>query len=196
MAKIVEKNSQMRLGEYVPTFESKDKAFQEDAHGNFRIMIKGGFSEWKRYNEIAILKIGDQIYMGVTDFYHGDLPKGLALRVEVVDEEGDANFYKFKIKDLVEDNILESDEIEDILFESLFEGGEYTFNIKRSKTKDFIKISIIEHNDYLLHDHIMTKEEVEDYLRKALPSEDYDVITEDGEKINAIKYEINNTKLV
>ena len=68
--------------ENMPTCETKDKAFQEDSLGNFRITVKG------ELNDIAILKVG---YIGITDFYHGDLPKGCALRWR------GANFYKFKI---------------------------------------------------------------------------------------------------
>ena len=177
MVNMVEKtNGQMKLGEYSPIPETKNKAFQEDSHGNFRITVNGKFSEWKRHNEIAILNMEGQTYIGVTDFYNGDLPKGCALRVEVVDEEGDANFYKFKIIDLVEDVVLDSDDVEDILLEPLFEGDEYAFNVKQSKMKDFVKIMIIEFD--------MTKEDVEEYLRNALPAEDYDIINEDGEKIN------------
>ena len=176
----------MKLGEYSPTPETKNKAFQEDSHGNFRITVKEEFSEWKGHHEIAILKVEGQTYIGVADSYDGDLPKECVLRLEIVDEEGDSNFYKFKIIDLVEDKVLYAEDVEEIILESLFEGDEYAFNIKQSKIKDFVKIAITEFGDDPLQSYIMTKEDVEEFLKKALPDEDYDIINEDGEKINTI----------
>jgi len=174
---------QMKLGEYVPTPETENKSFQEDSHGNFRIFVEGKLSQWERYDQIAFLKVEDRVYIGVTDFYRDYLPKGCALKVEIVDEDGEANFYKFKIIDLVADTILDKDDIEDILRDPSF-AEEYAFNIKESKLKDFVKIEITEFREFPLREYMMTKEDVEEYLKDTLPSEDFDVINEDGEKIN------------
>lgn len=175
---------QRRLGEHVPTTETINRSFQEDSHGNFRIVVEGKSSEWEKYNEIAFLKVEDRTYIGVTDFYRDYLPKRCALKVEVVDEDGETNFYKFKIIDLVEDSLLDRDDVEDLLQDSSFVEEEYVFNIKESKLKDFVKIAITEFRNFPLQEHIMTKEEVEEYLKGTLPSEDFDIINEDGKKIN------------
>jgi hypothetical protein len=90
---VTKTGDQMKLGEYVPTPETENKSFQEDSHGNFRIFVEGKLSEWKRYNEITFLKVEDRTYIGVTDFYRDYFPKRCALKVDVVDEDGDANFY-------------------------------------------------------------------------------------------------------
>lgn len=182
---MVEKDTdQMMLGEYVPTQETKDKAFQEDAHRNFRIAVEGGLSEWKKNNEIAILKVHDRTYIGVSDFYHGDLPKGCVLKVEIVDEDGESDFYKFKIIDLIADTVLDVDDIEEILRDPLYSEDEYTFIIKESKLKGFVKIAMTECGDPCLSERIMTKGDVEEYLKKAFLPEEFDVINEEGEKIN------------
>lgn len=174
---------QKRLGEYVPTPETENKSFQEDSHGNFRIFVEGKLSDWQRYNQIAFLKIEDRVYIGATDFYRDYLPKRCAMKVEIVDEDGEASFYKFKITDLIAGAVLDKDDIEDILQDPIIVDGEYIFNIKESKLKDFVKIAITE-LELPFQEHIMTKEEVEDYLKNALLSEEFDVINEDGEKIN------------
>lgn len=174
----------MKLGEFVPTPETQNKSFQEDSHGNFRIFVEGKLSEWKKYSQIAFLKVEDRAYIGVTDFYRDYLPKRCALKVEVVDEEGEANFYKFKIIDLIADAVLNRDDIEDLLQDPLLVDGEYTFNVKESKLKDFVKIAITEFIDLPLKKHIMTKEEVKEYLKNTLLSEEFDIFNEDGEKIN------------
>ena len=174
----------MKLGEYVPTPETANKSFQEDSHGNFRIFVEGKLSEWKKYNQIAFLKVEDRAYIGVADFYRDYLPKRCALKVEVVDEDGEANFYKFKIIDLIADAVLDKDDIEDLLREPSFAEEEYAFNIKESKLKDYVKIAITEFREFSLMENIMTKEEVEDYLKDTLPSEEFEVINEYGEKIN------------
>lgn len=180
---VTKTDDQMKLGEYVPTPETMDKSFQEDSYGNFRIFVEGKLSQWRKYNEIAFLKVEDRTYIGVTDFYRDFLPKGCALRVEVVDEDGDANFYKFKITDLIADAVLDKDDIEDILQDPILVDGEYIFNIKESKLKDFVKIAITE-LEFPFQEHIMTKEDVEQYLKNALLPEEFEVINEDGEKIN------------
>lgn len=174
---------QMKLGEYVPTPETENKSFQEDSHGNFRIFVEGKLSEWQRYNQLAFLKVGDQTYIGVTDFYRDYLPKRCAMKVEVVDEDGEANFYKFKIIDIIADTILDKDDVEDLLQDPIIVDGEYIFNIKESKLKDFVKIAITE-LEFPFQEHVMTKKDVEDYLKNTLLSEEFDVINEDGEKIN------------
>lgn len=183
---VTKTNDQMRLGEYVPTPETTNKSFQEDSHGNFRIFVEGKLSQWQKYNEIAFLKVEDRTYIGVTDFYRDYLPKRCALKVEVVDEDGEDNFYKFKIIDLIADTVLDKDDVEDLLQDPLIVDGEYAFNIKESKLKDFVKIAITELRESPLGEHPMTKEEVEEYLKDILLSEEFDVINEDGEKINTI----------
>jgi hypothetical protein len=120
----------------------------------------------------------------VTDFYRDYLPKRCALKVDVVDEDGQTNLYKFKIIDLIADTVLDRDDVEDLLQDPLLVDGEYAFNIKESKLKDFVKIAITEFRDFPLREHIMTKEEVEEYLKGTLLSEEFDVINADGEKIN------------
>lgn len=179
---------QMRLGECVPTPDTANKSFQEDSHGNFRIFVEGKLSEWERYNQIAFLKVEDRAYIGATDFYRDYLPKRCAMKVEVVDEDGEANFYKFKIIDLIAGEVLCADDIEDILKDPVFCEGEYAFDIKESKLKDFVKIRITEFGNFpmerLSRDYMMTKEDVEEYLKGILLSEEFDVINEDGDKIN------------
>lgn len=54
---MVKEIDQTRLGEHVPTPETAN--FQEDSHGNFRI-VEGKSSEWKKYNEISFLKVEDR----------------------------------------------------------------------------------------------------------------------------------------
>lgn len=117
------------------------------------------------------------------DFYRDYLPKRRALKVEVVDEDGEANFYKFKIIDLIADTVLDKDDVEDLLRESSFAEEDYAFNIKESKLKDFVKIAITDFREFP-RGNIMTKEDVEEYLKNTLLSEEFDVINEDGEKIN------------
>ena len=176
---------QMKLGEYIPTQDTENRSFQEDPHGNIRILVEGETSEWKNPDEIAILKAHSRTYIGVTDSYQGDLPKRCALKVEVVDEDGDMDFYKFKIIDLIEDTVLDRDDVEDLLQEPLFEEEEYTFNIKESKLEGFVKIAMTVCGHPSLSGRIMTKEEIEEYLRNTLLPEEFEVINEDGEKINA-----------
>lgn len=177
-------HDQTRLGEYVPTPDTTNKSFQEDSHGNFRIFVEGKFSQWQKYNEIAFLKVEDRAYIGVTDFYRDYLPKRCALKVEVVDEDGETNFYKFKIIDLMADTVLDKDDVEDLLREPSFAEEDYTFNIKESKLKDFVKIAITDFRELPLMGRIMTKEDVEEYLKDTLLSEEFEVVNEDGEKIN------------
>ena len=173
---------QKKLGEHVATPETANKSFQEDSHGNFRIFVEGKSSEWKKYNEIAFLKVDDRAYIGVTEYFRDYLPKRCVLRVEVVDEDGEANFYKFKIIDLIADTVLDREDVEDLLRDPLStDEVEYTFNIKESKLKDYVKIAIIEFRDF--REYIMTKGDVEEYLKNEL-REEFDVINEDGEKIN------------
>lgn len=173
---------QKKLGEHLATPETTNKSFQEDSHGNFRIFVEGKSSEWKKYNEIAFLKVDDRTYIGVTEYFRDYLPKRCALRVEVVDEDGESNFYKFKIIDLIADTVLDRDDVEDLLRDPLPIDGEYIFNIKESKLKDFVKIAITEFRDF--REYMMTKKDVEDYLKDTLLSEEFDVINENGEKIN------------
>lgn len=51
-----------------------------------------------------MLDIDGERYIGVSPFHSNELPVRCVLRVEEVDEDGDANFYKFKIVDLIADS--------------------------------------------------------------------------------------------
>lgn len=189
-------NDQIKLGEYIPTFETKDKAFQEDAQRNFRIVVEGKSSEWKRRGDIAILNVHGRMYIGVSDLYHEDLPKKCALKVDVVDEDGDTDFYKFKIIDLIAETILGRDDVEDILRDPLFAEDEYRFDVRDSKLKGFIKIMISERGDPSLSWRVNSKKEVEDYLNNVFVPEEFEVINEDGEQINVKKGEKDIKKII
>lgn len=178
-----------KLGYHTPTSESVNKPFQEDAHGNFRIVVKGQESEWVDvYDGIATLTIDRAIYIGVSPYHSNNLPVRRALRVEEVDEDGEANFYKFKIIDLVDGELLDPEEIEGILRDPAYTDEDYIFTIKESKMEGYVKMKItektLELGIYSLKDYIMTKKEVEEYLRNNLPFEEFDILDEEGIKIN------------
>ena len=83
--------------------------------------------------------------------------------------------------DIITDEVLDAGDMEYIL-RNPFEEDDYVFNIKESRLKGFVKMAMTDFSH--LQEHKMTKEEVEKYLAGALPSEDYDVINEEGMKIN------------
>ena len=170
--------------EFVPVEESVGKSFQMDNFGNFRIVVKGKESEWVGYERIATLKIEDEQFIGVSEYYKGYLPTECTLRVEVVDEDGDSNFLKCKIISIEDKRILDHDDVEDIIREPGFDAEDYGYLVKESSQKDFVKIRITQFGNYAEQDRFFTKEEIIEYLTGAFPPEEFEVYDEDNNIIN------------
>ena len=155
-----------------------------DDYGNFRIAInssKGQIeSDWVTYEEIATINIGNGLFIGVSDHYNGRLPTERLLRVEEIDEDGESNFYKFKIADLVEDRVLCPKEIDEILRDPPFDVEEYGFVVVSSSRKDFVKVKIIQFGNTDEQDRCLSKEEVVDYIIDTFPAVDFDVYNEEN----------------
>ena len=176
------------LKEFEPTKEYKDRPFQMDGCGNFRIVInsaKGKIeSRWVAYQEIAVVDVGTGLFIGVSDYYKGSLPTERLLKVEEVDEDGEPNFYKFKVADIVADKIMNPKEIEEILINPPFDVEEYGFVIKPASQKDFVKIRITQFGNYNEQDSFLSKEEVIKYIIDTFSAEDFDVYDDDNNVIN------------
>lgn len=179
---------QKRLGEYEPTPETTDRPFQVDKYGHHRIMVRGKSSEWYKHYQFATLKVDDQIYIGVPRIHSGDLPKECVLRVEKVDEDGESNFYQFKIIDIEQSpatRVLERHEIFDIIYDPVY-GDDYNVVVKESKCKDFVKIRIIEIAPFGSKepDKILDEEAVKDFIIDAFDPYQVDIYNTEEELIN------------
>lgn len=176
------------LKEFIPVEEYKDKPFQMDGYGNFRIVLNGARgkieSEWVSYQEMAIIKVDTDLFIGVSDYYKGYLPTECMLKVEEVDEDGEPSFYKFKVADLIEDKIMSPKEIEDILINPPFDVEEYGIVVKPVSQKDFVKIRITQFGNTDTQDRFLSKEEVIDYVTDTFSAEDFDVYDEDNNLVN------------
>ena len=184
----MEENAEKVLKEFVPVDEYKDKPFQMDGCGNFRIIINSARgkieSGWVAYQEIAVINTGTDLFIGVSDYYKGSLPTERVLKVEEVDEDGEPNFYKFKIADLVADKIMTPKETEEILINPPFDVEEYGFVVKPASQKDFVKIRITQFGNYNDQDSFLSKEEVIKYIIDTFSAEDFDVYDEDNFLVN------------
>lgn len=58
--------------------------FEMDGHGNFRIVVGGQASEWTMYEHIAVVQVANRWYLGVSDYYGGDLPTETVLLAQRV----------------------------------------------------------------------------------------------------------------
>ena len=175
-------------GIYIPTPETKSNAYQEDKFGNFRIVVREEESDWiDTYDGIASLKIDGELFIGVSPYWGDILPSGCVLKIQKADEDGDTDFYSFKISDLYQDIVLDSTKIEDLLRESgSYVEGDYNFSVKHSKREGFVKIRIIE---FAVpgregQDKTLNEEEVKDFLIDTFDPCNYDVIDIQENKIN------------
>lgn len=176
---------QKRLGEHEPTPETADRPFQVDKYGNYRITVKGKSSEWHKHYQLAALKVDDQIYIGVSRSHDGDLPKECVLRVDKVDEDGESNFYQFKIVDIEENKILDRYDVFDIIYDPVY-GDDYNVVVKESKRKDFVKIRIAEIAPFGSKepDKILNDEDVKDFIIDAFDLHQVDIYNTEGELVN------------
>lgn len=173
-------------GRHVPTPETKDGMYQEDRFGNFRIVVREEESKWiDRWNGVASLTIDGELFIGVSPHLGDVLPSKCVLKVQKADENGDTNFYKFKIADLCQDIVLDSGQVADILREHVYE-EDYTFFVKDTKRDGFVKIKIIQIAPFGSEepDTVLKEEEVTDFLIDVFDSSDYDVIDIKENKIN------------
>jgi len=176
------------LKKFVPVPECEDKPFQMDDYGNFRIAINSAkgkiYSDWTIYKGVAAVHVGTGLFIGVSNYYVGYLPTERVLRVEEVDEDGESNFYKCKIADLIADKIMNPKEIEEILKDPPFDVEEYGFVVKPASQKDFVKIRIIQFGNVDEQDRFLSKEEIVDYIIDTFSAEDFDVYDENNNLIN------------
>lgn len=179
---------QKRLGEYEPTPETADRPFQVDKYGHYRITVKGKSSEWYNHYQLATLKVDDQIYIGVSSSHDGDLPKECVLKVEKVDEDGEANFYQFKIVDIElspATRVLDRYDVFDIIYDPVY-GDDYNVIVKESKRKNFVKIMIIEIAPFGSKepDKILDEKAVKDFIIDAFDLYQVDIYNTEEELIN------------
>lgn len=181
-------------GKNVPIPECIGKPFQYDYDGNFRIVVKGHASKWTSPYDIATLIIegewvgnddirSKEIYISVSEFHTGDLPKECPLLITVVDRDGDANFIQVKIVDLEASKILDKDDVEEQLCDPIY-SDDMGVTVKVSSIKDYVKIKISEFGTKIGEYSIMSKEDVEDQLIRIFTSDEFDVLDVDGNKIN------------
>lgn len=180
------KTEDIEYKRHIPTPDTKNGMYQEDWFGNFRIVVGEEKSCWQDiYDGVASLNIGGELFIGVSPHWGNILPSRCVLKIQKADENGDTDFYKFKIVDLCQDIVLNNIEIADILKEKVYE-EDYTFFVKTTKIDEFVKIKIIEIS--LLGgdkpDRILSEEEVKDFLIDIFDSFDYDVINTKENKIN------------
>lgn len=176
---------QKRLEEFVPTSETEKEPFQVDKYGNFRIVVKGRTSSWTRSDKIASIIVDDETYIGATDRLKEILPTMSVLKVEKVDEDGETDFYRFKIVDLIEDRILDEDDVLDHLREPM---SDVDFNIIVNTTmcKDFVKIKIIEYAPFGSKEEnkVLNEEEVRKFIIDAFSAEEFDVYDRKEDVVN------------
>lgn len=48
--------------------------FRFNSRGWFQIIVDGHESEWSSYDSIATLKVGDDTYLGISQYFDGNLP--------------------------------------------------------------------------------------------------------------------------
>lgn len=171
---------------HVPTPETKNCMYQEDWFGNFRILVGEEESDWQDIHDgIASLKIGGDLFVGVSSYWGNILPSRCVLKVQKADESGETDFYKFKIVDLCQDIVLDNIEIADLLREQTFE-EDYAFFVKTTKIDGFVKIKIIQIAQFGSEesDKILNEEDVTDFLIDVFDSYDYDVFDIKENKIN------------
>lgn len=189
----MEHNSGLRE-KNVPIPECVGKPFQYDYKGNFRIVVKGHESKWTSPYDVVTLMIEDEwignddtrnkeIYIGVSELHTGDLPKECPLLITVVDGDGDANFVHIKIVDLDTCEVLDKDDIEERLYDSVSLNDMGVF-VKDLSIKDYVKVKMTEFRTSTDEENTITKEDVEHYLIKTFPLEEFDVFDIDGNKIN------------
>lgn len=174
----------LRPEEHVATPETIGKPFQKDRYGNYRIVVKGHASEWCKRYQLATLKVDGEIYIGVSDIHDGHVPKECVAKIEVVDEDGEPNFYRFKIIDLAQNRALDLYDVYDTLGESPFDTEEYEFFVKGVSQEDFIKVRITQFGNYQESARLLTKEEVVDYIINTFSTGEFEVYDEDNNKIN------------
>jgi len=183
-------SEQKRLGEFMPVPETEGKPFQIDKYGNHRIVMKGKEGVWHKINEMSTLEVDNKngtkdVFFAVTKLHTGPLPTECVLKAVVVDEDGDSDFYQFKIVDLVKNEILDADDVLNILQESTFE-KDYLVNVKDSKRDDFVKIKVSEINilDYEGLNKVLDRDGVLDYLMRTLDKHEFDIYDHDHFLIN------------
>lgn len=176
------------LKKFLPIPECVDESFQMDDYGNFRIAVNSAkgkiYSNWTVYEGIAAVNVGTDSFIGVSNYHEGYLPTERILRVEEVDEDGESNFYKFKIADLKADKIMGPGEIDEILRDPPFDVEEYGFIVKSVSQKDFVKIRIVQFGNTDDQDRSLSKEEVIDYIVDTFSAEDFDVYDENNNLVN------------
>lgn len=182
--KMESKTEDIMCGRYVPTPETKDGMYQEDKFGNFRIVVREEESKWVD-SGIASLVIDGELFIGVSSHLGDSLPSKCVLKVQKADENGDTNFYKFKVADLCQDIILDCGQVADILRENMYE-EDYAFFVKDTKRNGFVKIKIIQIFPFGSEepDIVLNEVEVTDFLIDSFDSCDYDVIDIKENKIN------------
>jgi hypothetical protein len=183
-------SDQKRLGEFMPIPETEGKPFQVDRYGNHRIVMKGKESIWFKKYELATLKVNNKDgstdrFFAITDMYYGVLPTMCVLKAVVVDEDGDSDYFQFKIVDLMKNEILEDCGVFNALQASTFE-QDYCISVKMSKRDDFIKIKVVEHNSLGCSnlDKVLDKDGVTNYLVDALDRHEFDIYDSDHVLIN------------
>lgn len=181
-------------GKNVPIPECIGKPFQYDCDGNFRIVVKGCTSEWTSPYEVATLTIegewigndethSKEVYIAVSGVNTGALPKECPLLITEVDGDGDANFVQVKVVDLDTGETLDKDDVEEQLWDSTCQ-GDMGITVKASSIKDYVKVRMTEFRTSTDEDNIMDKEDVEIYLIRVFPSDEFDMLGVDGNKIN------------
>lgn len=179
-------SEQKRLGEFMPVQETEGKPFQVGKYGNHRIVMKGKEGVWHKINEISTLEVDNKngtkdIFFAVTKLHTGPFPTEF-LKAVVVDEDGDSDFYQFKIVDLVKNEILDADSVFNILQESTCE-QDYFISVKDSKHEDFVKIKVIEFSCTDL-DKVLDRDSMVDYLVRTLDRHEFDIYDHDHVLIN------------
>lgn len=180
------KYEEIEHGRHVPTAETKNSMYQEDLFGNFRIIVGEEESSWQdTYDGIASLKIDGDLFIGVSQYWGNVLPSRCVLKVKTVDENGDTDFYKFKVVNLCQDIVLDNIEVADLLIEKTYT-EDHTIFVKTTKRNGFVKIKIIQIAPFGSDepDKILNEEEVTDFIIDTFNSCDYDVIDIKENKIN------------
>lgn len=172
---------QKRSDEFVPIKDTEGKPFQVDKYGNHRIVVMGNESRWHKIYEFATLKVENKngttdVFFAATKFHNGYLPTECILKAVVVDEDGDSGYYRFKIVDRSNDEILEADDVYYILQTSTFE-EDHGVSVKVSKNADFVKIKVVKFGDIGNRDTdiVLDRYGVTDYLVGTLNRHDFDI---------------------
>jgi len=178
-----------RSDEFVPVPETEGKPFQVDKYGNHRIVMNGKEGVWHKPYELSTLEVDNKngttdVFFAVTGLYTESLPTESVLNVTIVDEDGDSDFYQFKILDIVNDKSLDADGVFDVLQESTFIQG-YDFRVKESKHADFVKIKVVKLGVGCRSvDKVLDIYGVIDYLVNTLDRYEFDIYDTDHRLIN------------